>query len=83
MDKILLEIYVPAASKTYDVFIPLKSKLYEVLQLLGKVSLELSDGRLCADKTSVLCFRMTGNILDLNKTVEEHNLNNGAQLMII
>ena len=51
MNKILVEVYLPVASRAYDVFIPFKSRMYEVLTLLSKVAAELSEG---LDRKSVV-----------------------------
>ena len=83
MHKILVEIYNPAAEKSYDVFIPLKSKLYEVSFLLSNAISELSEGYYQASEQTVLCDRSTGEIFDINQTVEELGLKNGSKLMLL
>jgi hypothetical protein len=83
MDKILVEIYLPAANLNYDVYIPLKSRLFEALFLLSHAFTGLSDGHFTATGDTVICDKITGNILDLNLSVEELGLQNGAKLMLI
>ena len=83
MHKILVEIYNPASNQSYDVFIPLKSPVYEVVYLLSITITDLSQGHYMATEQSILCDRKTGNLFDINKTVEELGLKNGSQLMIL
>lgn len=83
MHKILVEVYNPAAARSFDVFIPVKSKLYEVLMLLSNAVSELSQGYYKASEQTILCDRKTGNVLDLGRTVEELGLKNGAKLMLL
>ena len=83
MDKILVEIYVPAANADYDVLIPLKSKLYDVVLLVSNTIAELSNGYFVSSKDSILCDKKTGTVLDINKTVEELQLMNGSKLMLL
>lgn len=82
MDKILVEVYIPASNDTFDVLIPLKSKLYEVIYLLANTLSELTEGYEIKANTP-LCDRHTGEILDINKTVKELSLRNGSKLMFM
>ncbi|ADU31800.1 hypothetical protein [Evansella cellulosilytica] len=83
MDKVLVEVYIPASNSTYDVFIPVKSKMHEVVHLLVNTISELTEGYFIASSDSPICDRKTGEILDINKTVEEIALINGSKLMLI
>jgi hypothetical protein len=83
MHKILVEIYNPALYNTYDVFIPLKSPVYEVVYLLTHTITDLSQGHYKFTEQTVLCDRITGNVFDFNRTIEELGLKNGSKLMIL
>lgn len=83
MNKILIEIYIPAADKTFDLFIPVHLMMYEVLGMIKKAAAELSDGFLIPDDNTVICSRNDGSILSVNLSVDELGLMNGSRLMII
>lgn len=83
MDKILVEVYLPAANHSYDVYIPLKSKLHEVIQLLSRTLMELSEGYFIPNQDTVICDRDTGIIYSINMSIEELELHNGSKLMMI
>lgn len=83
MSKILVEIYIPAAEKTYDLFIPTHLMMYNVLKMLCKLSTEMCDGLFVADDNTVICNRTDGTILNINLSVRELALKNGAKLMLI
>lgn len=83
MHKIEVEIYNPASGTTFDVFIPLKSQVYEVAYLLSNTISELSTGHYKATDQTVLCDRSTGDVLDINLTIEELGLKNGSKLMLL
>lgn len=83
MNKILVEIYVPALMKTFEVYIPTRSKMYDVLQLIESAVRELSDGSFQSDANVLLCERNTGIIYNINMSVEQIGLANGSQLMLI
>ncbi|MGJ7922730.1 EsaB/YukD family protein [Neobacillus sp. LXY-4] len=83
MDKVLVEVYIPASEKSYDVFLPLDSKLYEVVYLLASTMAELTQGEFSANPDTVLCDRNTGQMLNINLTVEENGVMNGTKLMLV
>ena len=83
MNKILVEVYIPAANKSYDVFLPTKYRIYEVLQLLLVNMKDLVGGYFEPSEDTVICNGETGKVLDINKSVEEHSLTNGSKLIII
>lgn len=83
MDKILVEVYIPASNEVYDVFIPLKSKCYEILSLLSKTMTELSKGYFIATENTVLCDRHSGEYLDINMSIDELGLKNGTKIMLL
>lgn len=83
MSKVLIEVYNPASGKTYDVLIPLESKLYEVSYLLSNTISELSEGYYRVTDQSILCNRKTGELYDINSTIEELGFKNGEKLMLL
>ncbi len=82
MEKILIELFVPAAGCTFDVFVPTHCKVSEVLQLLCAAVKELSEGKLIPQKDTLLCD-MQGTPLDINMSVANANLRNSDRLMLI
>ncbi len=83
MEKILVEVVLPAANTSYDVYIPLSSPVSEVLYLTSNLLSDLSRGYFKADKNTVLCDAETGNVLSINTTVYESGLKNGSRLLLI
>ena len=83
MDKILVEIYLPAANRSYDVYIPLKIKFCEILSLISGTFTELSEGYFISSEDTVICDKVTGTIFNINMSAEELGLQNGSKLMLI
>lgn len=83
MSKILIELYLPAIHRVFDVYIPVASKLYEVEALIAGVLTELSDGQFVPSGDTVLCDRLSGQTLDINSSALELQLLNGSRLMLI
>ena len=83
MDRILVEIYLPALGRAYDVYIPLAMRLHEVRKLLNHALGELSGGTVSGNSETILCDRETGMPFDINSSALELNLKNGSRLMLI
>ena len=66
MDKVLVEVYLPAAGRSYDVYIPLASPMNEVLQLISTLLSDLSEGSFMANDDTVLCDAESGTIFNIN-----------------
>ena len=82
MDKILIEIRIPAAEQSFDVWIPAGSKLYVIQQLLAAAVRDLSAGKYLPTEGVAICDK-NGTILDINMTVKELGLKHGSQLMLV
>ncbi len=83
MNKVLVEICLPAANQSFDVYIPLESRMSEVLVLVSSLLSDLSDGKYKATQDAVLCDAETGIIFNINMTVFELGIKNGSKLMLI
>ena len=83
MDKVLVEIFVPVAGKSYDVFIPQTSKMSEIVLLVSKSIADLSGGKFKSDASTILCDAESGNIFNINLSVYELEIKNGSRLMLI
>jgi hypothetical protein len=83
MEKILVEVFLPAANKSFDVYIPLKLRFYEVTFMIAKAVSELSNGFFNAQEVSLFCEKSTGKLLNVNRSSEELGLKNGSKLMLL
>jgi len=83
MDKVLVEIFVPAASRSFDVFIPQTSKMSEIVALVSKSLSDLSGGKFKPDSSTILCDAKNGQIFNINLSVYELEIKNGSKLMLI
>ena len=83
MDKVLIDIFLPAINRSFEVYIPLDSKFYEITPLVSKMLSELSNGLFISGDDSVLYDRKTGNILNINMSARQLNIKNGDNLMLL
>lgn len=83
MDKVLIDIFLPAINRSFEVYIPLDSKFYEITPLVSKMLSELSNGLFISGDDSILYERKTGNILNINMSARQLNIKNGENLMLL
>ena len=83
MNKILVEIMLPAAEQTWDVLLPPDSKLTDITKLLVKMFSDLADGKYKPVQINLLCDGETGHMLDMNRSPAELGIRNGDRLLLI
>ncbi len=83
MNKVLVEIFLPAANESFDVYIPLESRMSEVLILVASLLSDLTDGKYKATPNAVLCDAASGIIFNINMAISELGIKNGSKLMLI
>ena len=83
MSKVLVEIYLPAARNSFDVYLPLEERLSTVLPVISNLLEDLSQGNFKATAQTLLCNRETGIIYNINLSIYELQLLNGSKLMLI
>lgn len=83
MDKILAEIYLPAAQAVYDIRIPRKLSMYQAAALAARLLGELAEGYFKPTGEEILCDRVSGLPYDGNMTPEEIGLMDGVKMMLM
>lgn len=83
MNDVLLNVFVPALNKDYDIVADKDEKIYVVLELIKKAVEILSEGLFLSNSQSVICDRLNGKILNINKSAKELGLKDGSKLMLI
>ena len=83
MQSIIVEIYVPATSMSYDFRLPSTGRISDITAEVIKI-LETTQQNLLFDREQpMLCDREKGTILEGQRTVAEAGLQDGAQLMLL
>lgn len=83
MNKVLVEVYVPAINCSYDVYIPLESKIEEVKILIASAISDLTDCKYKQGREIILCDFATGKEYEGNARGFEKDIDNGTKIMII
>ena len=83
MIKYIVEVYIPAAQKKYDMRIPASSKMGEINPLVAGLASELSGGLYKPTGNSILINAENGEMYNVNMTAAEQGISNGTQLILI
>lgn len=83
MGKLLINVYLPAAQKDYDMLIPADMRLSQATELVADALSQLAGSLYAADASAILCDRESGQILNINMTAWNLGLRNGSRLMLI
>lgn len=83
MNKIIVEVRVPAIDKIYDVKLPRDIQIWEATRLINHLIASMNPGLFALDEESFLCSVDTGNAYDVNKLVDDAGLVNGSRVMIV
>lgn len=82
MNKVLVEVKLPAAGLSYDIFVPDSMQVGTLTQLAGAVFANLSGGVYAAGANAVLCHQKTGVQYDANARLYETDIRNGTKLLL-
>lgn len=83
MRKYLVDVYLPAAGKHYDVYLPCGKRIGEVTLLLVGLAESLSGGSYQGTADSVLINAADGEPYDRNMTVFDAGIRNASRLILI
>lgn len=83
MGKVLINVYLPSALKSYDVMVPADMRLCQAAKLIAGTLSQISGSLYSEGSVPTLCDRITGDILNINMSVWELGLRNGSQLMLV
>ena len=83
MNKVLVKLYIPILEEEYELWLPLNKKISNVIILLIKAVNEFSGGFYRPIKMPYLYDKLTGSIYNVNITVKEAKIKNGAEIIMI
>ena len=82
-NKVLIELIVPEIDSKFNVFIPISKKVGEVLTLLNKSLIDVSNGVYVSSNKKWVYDGNTGEKYDLNTLIKDTNIRNGTTIVLI
>lgn len=83
MKKYLVDVYLPAAGKHFDVFLPENKYIGEAVSLIAEAIIPLSGNRFEKTPYTVLINANNGMVYDSNITVFDAKIRNSSKLILI
>lgn len=81
--KLLVNVYVPAISESYDVLIPESLRIKLVISLLSEAVERLSNHLYIASGSECLCSLEKNIMLRQGATLEKYGIGNGDHLIMM
>ena len=82
-NKVLVTIIVPLIEKKYEVFLPANKKIGEIVSLLSKGLVEVSNGYYIITNKEKLHNRMTGKEYNNNQILKNTDIRHGTWLVLM
>ena len=82
LNKILVNIYVVSLGRSYDLFIPINITGTQLLDLLQKALISLSNENYIYQEKAFLLDRDTGYLINQNNTIKFSGIKNGSNLLL-
>lgn len=82
-NKVLVTIIVPLIEKKYEVFLPANKKIGEIVTLLSKGLVEVSNGYYIITNKEKLYNRMTGKEYNNNQILKNTDIRHGTWLVLM
>ena len=82
MEKVLIEITLPAANLKYDLFVPDQMQVGTLTELAASVFSKLSNGMYIASPLAILCEKDSGKQFDPSHRIRDTDIRNGTRLIL-
>ena len=82
-NKVFIIVEVPLIEEKYEVYIPVGKQMYKVSRILSKAISELSGGHYPVNSNATIYSKITGKPYNINMTVKDTDIRNGAEIILI
>jgi len=82
VEKVVIEVFVPAINKSYDFSIPCFMAINHLTSLITKTINEREEISIDAERT-ILCLNDTGEMIKDNCLVYQANIVNGSKIILV
>ena len=82
-NKVLVNLFVPEISMSYDVYLPVNKKMGNIIILLNRAISEISDGRYMVNANNMLYNIETKVAYNPDVLLANTDIRNGTKLLLI
>lgn len=83
MNKVLVEVHVPAIGEHFDIFVPVDVPIRDVTKVITDGVVEVTNERYVASNRELLCMKAPAGLLDPLCTLEDYGVKIGMQLYLV
>ena len=83
MDKVLVEIHIPATGDHFDSFVPVDVPVKDLTRVIADGVAEITNGRYVASNDEHLCLKEPAGLLDPGLTLYDYGAKDGMQLYLV
>ena len=83
MNKVLVEVCVPATSDHFDLFVPVDVPIRDVAKVMADGVVEITDGKYFISGWEQLCLKEPSGLLDPSLSLQDYGIKDGTQLYLI
>lgn len=83
MNKVLVEVQVPAIGDHFDIFVPTDAQIRDLIGIMADGVAELSNEKYIPSGCEQLCLKEPAGLLNPTLTLEDYGIKDGTQLYLI
>ncbi|MBQ6825014.1 MAG: hypothetical protein IJP27_10195 [Clostridia bacterium] len=83
MNKVLIELHIPAIYEHFDIFAPVDVPIRTLSEIIAAGIAEITNGKYICSETEQLCMKEPCGLLDPSLTLQDYGLKDGVQLYLI
>ena len=83
MNRVLVELYVPAIGEHFDMFVPTDVPIQKLNKIIASGVAELTNGIYIVSNEEQLCTKEPCGVLNPMLTLQDYGANDGEQIYLI
>lgn len=83
MNKVLIEIYVPAIYEYFDIFAPIDVPVKDLQKIIADGITEITNEKYIASGNEQLCLKEPAGLLNPSLTLQDYDIKDGTQICLI
>lgn len=83
MNKVFIEIYVPAIGGHFDAFVPVDISITDLTQVIINGIVEITNGRYVTSQSEHLCMKEPSGLLNPMLTLYDYGVIDGTEIYLV
>lgn len=83
MNKVLIEIHIPAIYDHFDIFAPIDIPIKDLNVIIANGVTEITNGKYISSECEQLCLKEPSGLLNPSLTLQDYGIKDGTQLFLI